>query len=62
MGNEVGKAIAAIKRRHSDLIESGVSKLGDVAKVSAGELPDEIGQIALLRAVSTAFPSPPPDS
>lgn len=47
MGAEVGAAIAAIKKRHSDLTEIGLSNLGDALQMSAGELPTESSQMAL---------------
>ena len=48
VGGEVGKAIAEIKRRHADLLTSGLSNLGDGVRVGADEVPNEINQMALL--------------
>ncbi len=56
---EVEKAIAAIKQRHSVLNTEGLSKLGDGLRIGAGELPDALNQMALLRANGTLAPPIP---
>ena len=61
MGGEVSKAIAAIKRRHADLIDIRLSKLDDVAKMDADELPDSINQMALIGASAAPPPPVPPN-
>ena len=53
MGGEVEKAIAEIKRRHADLIEIRLTKLGDGGGVGADEPLNEINQLALLGAKAT---------
>ncbi|MGB3300036.1 MAG: DEAD/DEAH box helicase family protein, partial [Phormidesmis sp.] len=62
MGAQVGKAIAAIKQRHAVLIDSGLSKLGDAAQMSAANLPDSINQMALIQAGNAAPPPIPLNS
>ena len=61
MGGEVEKAIAEIKRRHADLLASGLSKLGDGVRMGADKIPDEINQMALIGANSSLPPSSPPN-
>ena len=52
MGDEVEKAIAAIKGRHAVLIDSGLSKVGDVLKMDVA--PPAIKQKELVFAVGKA--------
>lgn len=58
MGCEVAKAIAAIKKRHADLIDLRLSNLGDVVKMGADEPLGKPAQMALDTSITA--PSPPP--
>ena len=61
MGEQVSKAITAIKARHADLLEKELSKLGDVVKASDDSPPNEGGQMAFAGMNQPSSPPPPPN-